>query len=284
MDFPAAALVQSVFMRNYYVTDDDLKSGKYGEYINDFNIGDFNYDTNELSLDSKAKNFKVDIYKNDQKISTVTLDQNNPKINVTFDYTINDKLKLKFYKLTPENVYYESRKYNEIQKEYTFTNDSKYIRKYKQTKALVDTLKNKFSNTDSNFSEKYNSLIEKKFKTDLVGKEIYSIENNQLLDSLTEFKNNINNNSAELIELFSNFNSNIKIVNESDLNKIESKPITAISDINTNKTSTINNAFSNDTIDFSEVKSFLTTSISQMQSIKAIDNKLKELNFKIDEY
>ncbi|QJR44191.1 hypothetical protein [Mycoplasma miroungirhinis] len=259
-DFPGPALIQSIYRTNFYYSDEYLDSEGIGKNVLKLKLQDVFEEDNELIFKTddwqRYKNTNIEVYLNNQKIQTKYLDDNYNSLTfkITLNQTLhkNDNLVIKSYKLTPNNGWYQQRKYNQkelrnidildnlillkkrrlideiTQIKQLFTQkypkisnyiDLKYINeinkistKNPDSNTILNSYETKWNNIKTNLNDFYNYLNDLELKQNVFNRLNTKIFNSQNLDKLNKY----NNIQTQINSLF-NENQDLTSFNLSNL-------------------------------------------------------------------
>ncbi|MEE3928616.1 hypothetical protein V2E24_03445 [Mycoplasmopsis ciconiae] len=159
MDYPGDALVLNIIKNNYYVTDEEINRGFLGNLVKNISIDNIVDQTSQINLkNGNYDGFKVDVYSRGVFIESV--DVKDSKVTLkNYKFPYDSDIKLVFYKLTPKNIYWDSRRYNEITINTKVVADQEWISNLEQFKQELLDYKNQ--NLDGqNFSESFISAFD----------------------------------------------------------------------------------------------------------------------------
>ncbi|MBN0919364.1 hypothetical protein [[Mycoplasma] gypis] len=204
MDFPGIGLVQEIIRTNFYISDYQVQKGLLGPIVNDIKVSNLYDFDNVINFNQNLNNWYLDIYIDNKKISTQTIKNSSFTTLKSQKFLFNQKVKLEFYKMTPANNYYQSRKYNVITKQLVVQHDRNYINNLNDLKQKLENLKKQINNTsylsgdittfiDQKLLKKINILITNGVKTEANVNEYNKIKKfyDSQSSSLIDFQNNL---------------------------------------------------------------------------------------------
>ncbi|EIE42117.1 phosphatidylinositol-specific phospholipase c [Mycoplasmopsis canis UFG4] len=147
MDYPGPSLVQSIFKRNYKITDKELELGYLGEITESVQVSELTNDSREINFYGLLNNFNIEIIKGDKVLKSFHIDKDHVgKYSITLDedIEINIPYKFRFYKKLDSNIFYEGKKFNEFTISKTAT-DSSFWNKVASLKSEVNNYINLFN-------------------------------------------------------------------------------------------------------------------------------------------
>ncbi|VEU79602.1 1-phosphatidylinositol phosphodiesterase precursor [Metamycoplasma cloacale] len=188
MDFPGISLVGEIIKRNFYYTNGQISRNVLGplQHSNEREFQDIIDYTNTISVPSSVNGMNVNVYINDQLTQTLNNIQNSIALNNKLVY--GQKVSLEFFKLTPKNQFYESRKYNEFTITKYVTWDKTFVNHINQLIVKLQNVK-KLYDADNDIYNDIKTLIDNAFITPLT--ELYDnkIKNDTTIQTFNDLLN-----------------------------------------------------------------------------------------------
>lgn len=115
MDFPGDSLVLRIIKSNYFISEYDLNNNLLGTWNNKEKISIKEIYKNKIIFDNLDSNLEIfaNLTINNELIENLKI-KNNELILNNFDLKLNDELKINLYRLTPENIYFNRKKIDEL--------------------------------------------------------------------------------------------------------------------------------------------------------------------------
>ncbi|WP_036452400.1 hypothetical protein [Mycoplasma buteonis] len=233
MDFPGPSLIQSIYKRNFYFTDEELKNGYYRNWVwNDWLNISSNPVSNSNKISIRGRNlydYNIEVYvspkgqNNYTKVAQKHINENVSNALLTLDnykFTENQDVKIKAYRTVAANPFYEARNVNQFESSST-TIPSQYASEYKQFVKTVNDYKAQ-QNTYSNFA----LYLDAKFLNILSTMEEETPEHvamlQQLKEKFAQLNNAVNQQNEKISQLTAELNNlpNLTVLTQENVSKI----------------------------------------------------------------
>ncbi|TPR53258.1 phosphatidylinositol-specific phospholipase C domain-containing protein, partial [Metamycoplasma neophronis] len=207
MDFPGAGLSQAVWKTNFFYSDKDINERQiFGPKVTNVSINNINVINNTIQLNGNTQGFQADIVVYNSLRKSLKLNNNNAVISMAGqDLSVGDPIKIKLYKATPENPFYEQKFFNNISLEATVKNPPEYDALLNQIRTYLNNKVDFYKNQNLDLSNLVNEEIEAKLNT-LNSYQKYTHDNYSKLKTINE---NLNNND----QILSNIQNELSLIN-----------------------------------------------------------------------
>ncbi|QDF64806.1 hypothetical protein FIV53_00545 [Mycoplasma nasistruthionis] len=160
MDFPGPSLVEAIFKTNYYISDRDINNRYLGNPLNrnSFTANAPVAETNTFTINGPLNGLHYEVTMDNRTIGSGTANSNS--VNITLQngekFSVGKRIAIKIFKMTPENPFYESRKFHEISFNIVVL-DNAYLNKLNSLKTRVQNLMNDFNTLAPNVKNYINT-------------------------------------------------------------------------------------------------------------------------------
>ncbi|WP_416738280.1 hypothetical protein ACM0L0_01855 [Mycoplasma sp. 005V] len=265
MDYPGPAIIENVFKRNYYLTDEQLKHNYISTWNTKFSASNPLVNDNHLTIQGEnLAGYNVEVKQGNQIIASFTVpegvkNQYTAELNSNIYFPLNASYTINAYRMTPANAFYPARAYNQFSYNVNVIN-TVHNQNIEAFKADLNQWKNKIKqahglpNLDSYLNNTYFEVL----KTILRPTQTNETKLTELKSKFAQDKSNMDNLIKELENAF-NTNSSLLDKNSSNLALIlEPSTIQTLKrNLETTFKTQLNTNISNNEINFNKVKQYI---------------------------
>ncbi|MFV8483148.1 hypothetical protein ACNQ1T_02525 [Mycoplasma sp. 1932B] len=281
MDYPGPAIIENVFKRNYFITDEQLKHNYISTWNTKFTASNPLVNDNHLTIQGQnLAGYTIEIKQGDKIVASFTVpegttNQYTAELNSNLYFPLNANYTINAYRLTPGNAFYQSRQYNQFSYNVNVIN-TPHNQNIEALKTQLNEWKDKITQAyaPSNLQAYLNTVYFDVLKNILRPNHDNETKLTDLKNKFIQDSNNMDNLIKELEESFSTNTSLLDKHNATLSLVLNPSTIQALKDnLQTTFKEQLNSNISNSTINFNNVKQYIQNYLN-MNNYLALDADL----------